>query len=57
MNEDTIIDYSKRFSDSLSEDFNIGVEVRSVVQEDLVLVQFSSDAPNSSLRYWTTIFI
>lgn len=25
------------------------------MQEDMILVQFSSDAPNASLRYWTTI--
>ena len=49
------MDYSNRFADSLAEDFNPGVEVRDVVKEDMILVQFSSDAPNASLRYWTTI--
>ncbi len=51
----SIMDYSNRFADSLAEDFNPGVEVRDVVKEDMILVQFSSDAPNASLRYWTTI--
>lgn len=49
------MDYSNRFADSLADDFNHGVEVRDVVKEDMILVQFSSDAPNASLRYWTTI--
>ena len=53
--ESSIMDYSNRFADSLAEDFNHGVEVRDVVKEDMILVQFSSDAPNASLRYWTTI--
>ena len=53
--ESSIMDYSNRFADSLAEDFNPGVEVRDVVKEDMILVQFSSDAPNASLRYWTTI--
>ena len=39
----------------MAEDFNPGVEVRDVVKEDMILAQFSSDAPNASLRYWTTI--
>lgn len=53
--ESSIMDYSNRFADSLAEDFNPSVEVRDVVKEDMILVQFSSDAPNASLRYWTTI--
>lgn len=53
--ESSIMDYSNRFADSLTDDFNHGVEVRDVVKEDMILVQFSSDAPNASLRYWTTI--
>ena len=53
--ESSIMDYSNRFADSLADDFNHGVEVRDVVKEDMILVQFSSDAPNASLRYWTTI--
>ena len=53
--ESSIKDYSNRFADSLADDFNHGVEVRDVVKEDMILVQFSSDAPNASLRYWTTI--
>lgn len=51
----TVIDYTNRFNDSLTDDFNIGYEVRNVVQEDMILVQYSSDAPNASLRYWTTV--
>ena len=31
------------------------IEIGDVVKEDMILVQFSSDAPNASLRYWTTI--
>lgn len=54
-NGSTVIDYSKRFNDSLTNDFNVGAEVRDVVEEDMILVQFSSDAPNASLRYWTTV--
>ena len=42
--ESSIMDYSNRFADSLAEDFNPGVEVRDVVKEDMILVQFSSDA-------------
>ena len=53
--ESSIKDYSNRFADSLVDDFNTDVEVRDVVKEDMILVQFSSDAPNASLRYWTTI--
>ena len=53
--ESSIMDYSNRFADSLVDDFNTDVEVRDVVKEDMILVQFSSDAPNASLRYWTTI--
>lgn len=43
------------YADRFADDFNHGVEVRDVVKEDMILVQFSSDAPNASLRYWTTI--
>ena len=50
----SIINYLNRFADSLEDDFNPGVEVRDIVKEDMILVQFSSDAPNASLRYWTT---
>ena len=53
--DSSIMDYSNRFADSFADDFNHGVEVRDVVKEDMILVQFSSDAPNASLRYWTTI--
>ena len=53
--KEKIKDYSKRFEESLLEDFNPGAEVRKSVKEDMILVQFSSDSPNASLRYWTTV--
>lgn len=51
---ETIIDYSNKFDRELV-NFNDGYEIRTVADEELILVQFSSDSPNASLKYWTTI--
>ena len=53
--ESTILNYSSSFEDSLVSDFNKGYKVMDVVEKDVILVQFSSDSPNASLRYWTTV--
>ena len=50
----TIIDYSYKFDRELS-NFNEGYEIKTTVDKDLILVQYSSDAPDASLCYWTTI--
>ena len=54
LNSKTTIDYSYKFDRELV-NFNDGYEIKSVVDKDLILVQFSSDAPDASLCYWTTI--
>ena len=49
-------DYSKQFDGELS-NFNAGYEVKNVIEEDLYLVQFHSNAEvgsGRSLKYWTT---
>lgn len=49
-----VLDYSKQFDGELL-NFNDGYEIKNVVDEDMILVQYSSDAPNASLKYWTTV--
>lgn len=49
-------DYSKQFDGELA-NFNAGYEIKNVVDEDLYLVQFHSNAEvgsGRSLKYWTT---
>ncbi|BCN32407.1 hypothetical protein [Anaeromicropila herbilytica] len=49
-------DYSKQFEGELA-NFNDGYEIKNVVENDLYLVQFHSDAAigqGRSLKYWTT---
>ena len=48
------IDYSYKFDRELV-NFNDGYEIRTTVDKELVLVQYSSDAPDASLCYWTTV--
>ena len=50
----TTIDYSYKFNRELV-NFNDGYEIRTKVDKDLILVQYSSDAPDVSLCYWTTV--
>ena len=50
----TTIDYSYKFDRELA-NFNDDYEIRTTVDKDLILVQYSSDAPDASLCYWTTI--
>ena len=50
----TIIDYSYKFDRELV-NFNDGYEIRTTVDKDLILVQYSSDTPDASLCYWTTV--
>ena len=50
----TIIDYSYKFDRELA-NFNEGYEIKTTVDKDLILVQYSSDAPDASLCYWTTV--
>ncbi|MBQ5558984.1 MAG: hypothetical protein IIT46_04295 [Lachnospiraceae bacterium] len=50
-------DYSKQFDIELA-NFNAGYEIKNVIDEDLYLVQFHSNAEvgsGRSLKYWTTI--
>ena len=54
INTATTIDYSYKFDRELA-NFNDGYEIRTKVDEDLILVQYSSDAPDASLCYWTTV--
>ena len=53
-NTATTIDYSNKFDRELA-NFNDGYEIRTTVDKDLILVQYSSDAPDASLCYWTTV--
>lgn len=53
-NTATTIDYSYKFDRELA-NFNDGYEVRTTVDKDLILVQYSSDTPDASLYYWTTV--
>ena len=53
-NTATTIDYSYKFDRELV-NFNDGYEIRTTVDKELVLVQYSSDAPDASLCYWTTV--
>ena len=53
-NTATTIDYSYKFDRELV-NFNDGYEIRTTVDKDLILVQYSSDAPDASLCYWTTV--
>ena len=53
-NTTTTIDYSYKFDRELA-NFNDGYEIRTTVDKDLILVQYSSDAPDASLCYWTTV--
>ena len=53
-NTATTIDYSYKFDRELA-NFNDDYEIRTTVDKDLILVQYSSDAPDASLCYWTTI--
>ena len=53
-NTATTIDYSYKFDRELA-NFNDGYEIRTTVDKDLILVQYSSDAPDASLCYWTTV--
>ena len=49
-------DYSKQFDGELA-NFNAGYEIKNVIDEDLYLVQFHSNAEvgsGRSLKYWTT---
>ena len=49
-------DYSKQFDGELA-NFNAGYEIKNVIEEDLYLVQFHSNAEvgsGRSLKYWTT---
>ena len=50
----TTINYSYKFDRELA-NFNDGYEIRTTVDKDLILVQYSSDAPDASLCYWTTV--
>ncbi len=34
--------------------FNEGYKIKNVVDKDMILVQYSSNAPTASLKYWTT---
>ena len=54
INTATTIDYSYKFDRKLA-NFNDGYEIRTKVDKDLILVQYSSDAPDTSLCYWTTV--
>ncbi|BCN32372.1 hypothetical protein [Anaeromicropila herbilytica] len=49
----TKIDYSSKFDSELA-NFNEGYEIKTVVDEDLTLVQYSLSKPDASLKYWTT---
>jgi len=53
-NTATTINYSYKFDRELA-NFNDGYEIRTTVDKDLILVQYSSDAPDASLCYWTTV--
>ena len=53
-NTATTIDYSYKFDRELA-NFNDGYEIRTTVDKDLILVQYSSDAPDASLCYWITV--
>ena len=53
-NTATTINYSYKFDRELV-NFNDGYEIRTTVDKDLILVQYSSDAPDASLCYWTTV--
>lgn len=53
-NTATTIDYSYKFDRELA-NFNDGYEIRTTVDKDLILVQYSSDVPDASLCYWTTV--
>ena len=53
-NTATTIDYSYKFDRELA-NFNDDYEIRTTVDKDLILVQYSSDAPDASLCYWTTV--
>ena len=49
-------DYSKQFDSELA-NFNAGYKIKNVIEEDLYLVQFHSNAEvgsGRSLKYWTT---
>uniref|UniRef100_UPI0040272690 RHS repeat-associated core domain-containing protein n=1 Tax=Agathobacter sp. TaxID=2021311 RepID=UPI0040272690 len=49
-------DYSKQFDGELA-NFNAGYEIKGVIDEDIYLVQFHSNAEvgsGRSLKYWTT---
>ncbi len=50
----TTIDYSYKFDREFA-NFNDGYEIRTTVDKDLILVQYTSDAPDASLCYWTTV--
>jgi hypothetical protein len=54
VNTETTIDYSYKFDRELI-NFNDDYEIITTVDKDLILVQYSSDAPDASLSYWTTI--
>ena len=47
-NTATTINYSYKFDRELA-NFNDGYEIRTTVDKDLILVQYSSDAPDASL--------
>jgi len=53
-NTATIMDYSYKFDRELA-NFNDGYEIRTTVDKDLILVQYSCDAPDATLCYWTTV--
>ena len=53
-NRTTTIDYSYKFDRELA-NFNEGYEIRTSVDKELILVQYSSDASDASLCYWTTV--
>ena len=53
-NKKTTIDYSYKFDRELA-NFNDGYQIRTTVDKDLILVQYSSSAPDASLCYWTTV--
>ena len=46
----TTINYFYKFDRKLA-NFNDGYEIRTTVDKDLILVQYSSDAPDASLCY------
>ena len=46
----TTINYFYKFDMKLA-NFNDGYEIRTTVDKDLILVQYSSDAPDASLCY------